>query len=193
MNSTKLDLQYQTDKGSAGRAAPVVVVNQIGVAGAVTIARPNNVTAYGANDMIGVADTVTPANAGSAILKFANVGSKGGMLKIIGADLMVSRVDVPAGMAGFTLHLYDAAPAAKLDNDAWDLPSGDRAKYLGSIALGTPVDIGSTIFVETNTLAKQVKLADASQDLYGVLVTAAGFTPAANEEFKVRLQLENRS
>lgn len=194
MNSTKVDVQFKNMKGAAGRSAPVAVVNKIGVTGVVTITRPQNVTPYAAGDAIGQADTVTPANAGSAILKFADMGAKGAVLKINGVDLMVFLAAVLAGMGSFTLHLYNALPAARLDNDGpWDLLAADRTKYLGSIVIGAPADLGSTLYVENNAVGKQVKLADDSADLYGVLVTAGAYTPGAGDVMQLRLQAESIS
>lgn len=193
MNPTKVDVKFKRDTGQSGRAAPVAVVNLISAAVALSITRPSNITAYEAKDVIGKADSVTPAAAGSAVLKFADITSLGGVLKIVGADLMVHTAAVIAGMANFTLHLYDSEPEAKLDGATWDLTAADRAKYLGSISLGTPVDVGATLFVETNGLAKQVKLAEAGGDLYGVLVTDGAFVPTSGLVFQVRLQVESRS
>jgi hypothetical protein len=79
------------------------------------------------------------------------------------------------------LYLYSVTPPSAIaDNGAWDLPSGDRASFLGSIAIPTMVDLGSTLYVEVNNIGKQVKL--SGTHLFGYLVTVAGFTPAANSE-----------
>lgn len=192
MIDTKVQVKFKNDRGTSGRSAPVAIVNLIAAAVAVLITRPTNVTPYLANSVMGLADTVTPANAGSGILKFANVGADGGVVKVVGADLMVHLGAVPGGMAGFTLHLYDAEPDAKLDGATWDLPAADRAKYLGAIAIGTPVDLGSTLFVESS-VSKQVKLKEGSSDLYGVLVSVGPYTPASGQVMQVRLQVEGKS
>ena len=60
------------------------------------------------------------------------------------------------------------------------VPAGDRAAYLGFIDLLTPVDVGSTLSIQTDSLNRMVKLAGTS--LFGYLVTTGGFTPAANSE-----------
>ena len=110
---------------------------------------------------------------------FTNLGPVGGgTVKIIGASLRVDVNALQASEAGYTLHLYNVTPPSALaDNAAWDLPSGDRAAYLGKIALGTPVDLGSTLWIETHTFNKRIKLLSAN--VYGYLVTDAGFTPTA--------------
>jgi len=145
----------------------------------VTITRPSNTTQYSAGDMVGQADTVTPANAGSAILEFANIGPAGGSVLITTSTLMVNLAAVTASMTSFRLHLYGTSPAAKLDNALWDLPSGDRTAYLGYVDLGTPVDLGSTLWVQTDQINKQVQLTTSS--IFGVMVTNGGYIPTSGE------------
>lgn len=151
------------------------------------ITRPANTTAYTAADVIGVADSGTPANAGSAIHEFAGIGPKGGHVRLTASTLRVNLSAVTSGMTSFALHLYNAAPTAILDNAAFDLPSGDRAAYLGSIALGTPADLGSTLFIANDAINKHVKLAPGSTSLYALLVTAGAYTPTSGEVFAVTL------
>lgn len=189
-----LSNQFKNDQGVPYNAQPVALVNHHSNAGSVSITRPSNILAYTAGDMIGQADAGTPANPGDAVLKFADIGNPGGTLKIVGADLLVFLAAVPAGMGIFTLHLYDGVPDAKLDNGAWTFAgANDRAKYLGSIQIGTPAVVGATLFVVNDALSKQVKLAAGSSDLYGVLVSAGGYTPTSGEQYKVRLQVENKA
>lgn len=77
------------------------------------------------------------------------------------------------------LYLYNVTPpSATADDGAWDLPSGDRTAYLGYVDLGTAIDLGSTQWVETCGINKQVLLA-ASGNLFGYLVNATTLTPAA--------------
>jgi hypothetical protein len=137
-----------------------------------TVTRPANVTAYTAGDVVGGAIT------------FSSAGPSGGHLLITSADLRIDVSAVPSGMTSFRLHLYDLTPPSAIaDNAAFDLPSGDRSAYLGSIDLGTPVDYGATLVAQvTSAPALQVKLATGSTSLFGYLVTAGGFTPAANSE-----------
>lgn len=150
----------------------------------VSITRPSNTTAYSAGDVIGAADVGTPANAGSAIIEFANIGIEGSNVLIHGAQLAVNVSAMPAGMTTFRLHLYNAAPEAILDNAVWDLVANDRTKYLGYIDIEQMVDVGSTLFVQTDkssnaTMPKQVKLAENSSSLFGLLVTNGSYTPTS--------------
>jgi hypothetical protein len=158
----------------------------------VTITRPSNTTDYAANDVLGVANSGTPANAGSAILEFIDIGSAGANVLITNVSLAAYVSALPSGMTTFRLHLYSASPTAILDNAAWDLVAGDRAAYLGYVDIEQMVDVGSTLYVQTNnaenaTLPKQVKLADGSSSLFGLLVTNGGFTPSSGSVKKLTL------
>jgi hypothetical protein len=110
------------------------------------------------------------------------VGPASSTAILTGTRLELDIAAVPSGMTFFTLHLYSATPpSAYADNAAWDLPSGDRSVYMGNVIVGTPVDLGSTLYVEINNINKMLKLVGGST-LYGYLVTATGYTPAANSE-----------
>lgn len=186
--------QLVTLRGPGPDALPIdettpLAVKSGGYKASVAITRPSNTTLYGAGDVIGVADSGTPANAGSAILEFANIGPAGGHIIITCVDLRIDLNAVTSGMTSFRLHLYDAAPDAILDNAAWDLSSaGDRGKYLGYIDIGTPADLGSTLFVAAKGLAEQFKLAAASTSLFGVLETRGSYTPASGTVYTPRIR-----
>lgn len=163
----------------------VTVVNQIAVKSTastvpLTITRPANQTPYTANDVVGGA---------LAALTFANfapvtlAGGAGPQMMITGVQLECDIAAVPAGMVNMRLYLYNVTPPSALaDNAAWDLPAGDRASFLGYIDCGTPVDLGSTLYVEANGINKLIALPAASTSLFGYLVTIGGYTPAANSE-----------
>lgn len=147
---------------------------------ALTITRPANQTPYTANDNIGGALTFS----GMAGTTFT--GGAPTQLMLTGAQLELDIAAVPAGMTSLRLYLYGVTPPSALaDNVAWDLPAGDRASFLGYIDLGTPVDLGSTLYVETNGLNKQLVVPITGTSLFGYLVTNGGFTPAANSEVYV--------
>lgn len=141
----------------------------------VTFTRPADTTAYTANDVVG---------ATLAALEFVAMGRNG--VIITSAELEVDAAAVIASEASYTLHLYNVTPPSALaDNAPHDLPSGDRASYLGSIVLGTPVDIGSTLYLGTDGYNKQVTLLGSS--IFAYLVTAAGFTPTASRVYKITM------
>jgi hypothetical protein len=85
---------------------------------------------------------------------------------------------IPSGMTSFRLHLYNVTPpSAPADNAVWDLPEGDRAAYLGYVDMGTPVDVGSTLYVQQTGL--DVDVLFASTSIFGLLVTNGGYTPTS--------------
>lgn len=144
----------------------------------VAITRPANTTAYTANDVVG------PAS-GTSALAFENLASPEGADVILTSVTMRRNQNaVISGETSYRLHLYNVTPpSAPADNAAWDLPSGDRASYLGFIDIGTIVDLGSTCWVEANNIGKQVKLAGGT--LYGLLVTIGAHTPVSGDTYNV--------
>lgn len=133
-----------------------------------TVTRPANTTAYTAGDVVGGAIT------------FAGIAPYGGDILVTSTALRINVTGIPAGMTSFRLHLYTSSPTSALaDNAAWDLPADDRAAYVGYIDLGSPVDVGSTLFVQADQINKQIKLAAGSSTLYGYLTTTAGYTPTS--------------
>jgi hypothetical protein len=134
-----------------------------------TITRPANTTAYTALDVV--------STEAGAVLEFTNMGQPNGVVYITAASLRVDVAAVPSGMGVFRLHLYKTAPTAIADNAAFDLPSGDRAKYCGYLDIGTPIDLGATLWAQNDETRKQVDLSGTS--IYGILQTVAGFTPTS--------------
>lgn len=148
-----------------------------GYTSAATITRPANTTAYTANDVLGGAITFTAAGP-----------SAGGDLIVTSVELEADIAAIPSGMTSFSLYLYNVTPPSAIaDNAAFDIPSGDRASFLGKIALGTPVDEGSTLYIRTDQVNAHLKVASGGS-LFGYVVTAGAFTPAGNSEvYKVTL------
>lgn len=153
----------------------------VGFSASVSQTRPNDTSAYTARDVIGTSTSTTAA------LEFAGMAPPGGgKIMITSARLSVNASTKPSGMGTFFLALYSATPASALgDNAAWDIPSGDRATFLGKLALGSPEDEGSTLFIETDGLNKQITLTGSS--LFAYLVTEGGFTPTAQTVKKIDL------
>ena len=135
--------------------------------------RPNDTTAYTALDVVGQ----NPA----ANLTFANVlPDAGGTFVILGARLRIDAAAIPAGMTTFRLHLYSEAPTAIADNAAYNLPAADRAKYLGYVTIGNILDIGDTLYLQSDNINVTGKLAAASTSLFGILQTVGAYTPTAS-------------
>lgn len=172
-------LSLDTDGGLA--------VNSKAYRAAVTITRPSNTTAYTAGDVIGVADSGTPANAGSAVITLPSIGPSGGYVLIQSVRLLIGNTSVPSGMGGFRLHFYTAAPTAILDNAAFDLVSGEVANYAGFVDLPTPQDFGSTLFAQADYPGTLIKLASGQTSLWAELETRGAFTPASGTAYNLRV------
>jgi hypothetical protein len=170
-----------------GNAVPQSAGNPLPVGGASYVAsagftRPADANAYTANDVVGQATGATAA------LRFPSSGpAAGAEILITRAQLEIDVASVPSGMTGFRLYLYGATPPSALgDNAAWDLPSGDRATFLGYVDLGTPVDLGSTLYVDTAGVNTQLSV-PAGGAVFGYLVTNGGYTPGSGDGFKITL------
>ncbi len=170
----------QSVQGVSGGTAVNVTSPAYGVA--VSVTRTNDTNVYAANDVIGAATGSTAA------LTFASIGpAAGGEVIITTAQFEIDITAVISGMTSFVLYLYSVTPPSALgDNAAFDLPSGDRASFLGFVNLGTPVDLGSTLYVESLQINKQVTIPSGGS-LFGYLVTVGTWTPAASSVFKITL------
>lgn len=147
----------------------------------VTLTRPNDTNAYAANDVIGAATGSTAA------LPFTLGSSDGGAVLITTARFAINLSAVISGMGNFRLYFYNVTPPSALgDNAPWDLPAGDRTAFLGYIDLGTPVDLGSTLYVETTHVDKQV-VVPSGGILHAYLVTTGAYTPSASDVFRITL------
>lgn len=134
---------------------------------AVAVTRPANTTGYTANDVVGAA---------AAAITFPDIGPRGGKIMITTTELRIDGTSVISGVTSYRLYLYSVTPPSALaDNAAFDLPSGDRASFLGYVDLGTPVDLGSTLYVQTAQTNRQFTL--TGTDLFGYLVTVGAYTP----------------
>jgi hypothetical protein len=144
--------------------------------------RPDNATPYSIGDVIGT-DPATN-------MTFANVCTVNGAGFIItGCNLEIDVSAIPAGMSGFRLHLFNAAPTAITDNLAFNLIAADRTKYLGYIELTTPIDLGDTLWSQNDNVNFKSKLAAATTSIYGVLETKTAYTPSNLAVKKVELKV----
>ena len=149
------------------------------------LTRTADVVAYTAGDVIG-----SSASAGGAVLSFPSSGGNGKSFVVNGSELRIDLNAIPSGMTSLRLYLYSATPPSNLaDNAAWDLPAGDASVFLGYVDLGTPVDLGSTLYVQAVNLGKAVRVREDST-LFGYLVTIAGYTPASGTTHQIVLHAE---
>ena len=144
-----------------------------GYSAAVSVTRPADTAVYAANDILG------PATGSTAAITFPSMGPASGRVMITSASLERDVAALIAGETSYVLYLYNVTPPSALgDNAAFDLPAGDRASFLGSINLGTPVDLGSTLYIAQHGLNQQILLA-ATPSIFGYLVTVGTYTPAS--------------
>lgn len=117
-------------------------------------------TSHTANDCVGAAAQFT----------FSPAPTSGSVIMITDAEMEIDGGTAEA--SAFRLYLYNVTPpSATADDGAWDLVSGDRTAFLGYIDLGTPVDLGSTCWVETHGINKMVKLSGTTVFAYMVNLT----------------------
>ena len=148
----------------------------------VALTRTADTNAYLANDVIG-ASTST----GGAVLTFAGAGLPNSEMMVTTAQLQINDTGVISGETSYRLYLYkDTPPSALVDNNPWDLPSGDRSAFIGYVDLGTPVDLGSTLYVETSNINKQLQMGSTNA-LYGYLVTNGPYTPSSARGYQITL------
>lgn len=180
------------DMNSLGKSRPIRVNADGGLTSSYTSSvswtRPENTTDYDPLDVVGVADSETAANAGSAIHTFTNAGPAGGEVLVTGLDLYIYAGTALTSGTSYRVELYDASPTAILDNAAFNLVAGDRSKHLCSIALATPTDKGDTLVSENNQINQQIKLASGSTSIYAELVDVGGSTPTSALGYKMRLR-----
>jgi hypothetical protein len=149
--------------------------------------RPNDTTPYTAADL--VANSTT---AGSVVPMQFPVGEympeRGGRVK---SAIMAKSGDTVTA-ASFTLHLFSSEPTVDAGDNAAFAPSSVD-NWIGSIAL----DISSGALVVTGLGARELIAAspevvfhNSVGVLFGLLVAAGAYTPAANEVFTVTLNIE---
>lgn len=146
-----------------------------------SIQRTADTSAYLANDVIGTATT-----SGGAVLTFDGVGAENQAIVITTVSLEIDDTGIISGETSYRLYLYSLTPPGALgDNAPWDLPAGDRTSFSGYVDLGTPVDLGTTLYVETTQVNKQINLSGTS--LYGYLVTNGPYTPTSGRVYVVKI------
>ena len=163
-------------------------VTGVGYAASFEQTRPNDTTPYTALDVVGE----SPAEN----MEFGGIGPEAegavnGKIIITHVALRMDRNSVPAGMTQFRLHLFNGAPTAIADNAAFNLAAADRTNYQGYIEIPTPLDLGDTIYNDTEggyyPVRKEVTV-NSIGNLYGVLQTVGAYTPAAQTNFTVSLK-----
>lgn len=111
---------------------------------------------------------------GAVALDFSAI--TGSTIRIVSATLQINGATIET--TAWRLHLYSVTPpSATADDGAWDIPSGDRASYLGYVDFVQIVDMGSTLYIETTNIQKQLKLTGSG--VFGYLVNGTTLTTQA--------------
>jgi hypothetical protein len=145
----------------------------------VSFTRPANTTSYTAGDVIG--------SATSAIHTLSAAGPSGGSVLVQSMELFIGNTALPAGMGGFRVHLFSTSPTAIADNAVFNLISADRPHYRGYVDLGTPQDLGDTLFAQADYIGRLVKLAAASTSLFAEIEPRGGHTPVSGTAYELRM------
>lgn len=150
-----------------------VSVKGFGISYKLTITRPNDNTAYSANDVLG------DSGLGSAIFEIPNLGVANGSFLIDSISLIIPAGAIPSGMTSFKVYLFSEAPAAAIDNDTLNLAT-DADKYQDKLFLTAPV-VNSGLLESLNPgQSFQVKLSSTGS-LFLKLTTDTGFTPVPSQ------------
>lgn len=103
----------------------------------------------------------------------------GSLIRITSTVLKISASALIASEGAYTLQNYgQAQTTVQADNDPWTLTAADLAAYRGALPLGTPVDLGTALYVKTQ-LSDQQDIRLIGTSLFSRLVTTPGLTFAA--------------
>lgn len=154
------------------------------------ITRPADTTAYTAHDAI-CDKTVSPT-----VLTFANaLRGPGGEGKVVAATIATDQI---ANVETFKLQLYKAPPSVyPADNAANDAPRYvDIASFIGTIQFGAAakplVGAPTASYAEKTGLNMEITNTDGTSNIYGVLESVLGFTPASGQKFHIELEIDRR-
>lgn len=130
-------------------------------------------TSYLANDVI------------FGAFELQNIGNNAGSIFLTEIHFVMNTTALPSGIGNLRAFLYNVTPpSAYLDNNAFSVPSGDRASILTpqGISLGTPAlaNGGGSLVLSRMNINQQFKLLGTS--LFGYLVTEGAWVPTANPE-----------
>lgn len=142
--------------------------------------RPNDTTAYAANDLMANSTT-----AGS-VVPMSFIFPAGGTMWL--RTVKVRKSGTTATNGNFHIRLYSASPTcANGDNGAWS--TSGAATYLGKLdpAIVEAFTDGCAVVDSTSESADlQIDIGNGNT-VYGLMVADAAYTPAANEVFTVTL------
>lgn len=169
--------------GDDSGALKVAVHTAVVSASAMT--RPNDTTAYASGDL--VANSTTAGSVAALQFSVARLAAGAGAIRR--ARIRKSGTSVTS--AAFRLHLFLAAPATITNGDNGAFSVSGSADYLG--ALDVTVDRAFTdgaVGLGVPLSGSEINFQLASgQVIYGLLEARAAYTPAAQEQFTVSLEV----
>ena len=145
----------------------------------VSFTRPANASGYTAGDVVG--------GASSAVHELTNAGPIGGTVLVQSVDMSIGVNAVPAGMAAFRVHFYNASPSGTTDNAAFNLLAGERSAYCGYADLATPQDLGDTLWAQSDYIGRMIKLASGQTSVWAEIETRGAYTPASGTVYKLQV------
>jgi len=135
------------------------------------------------------AGDVVSTDAG-AVISFATGLPAGASGIILDSITTLNQNAVFAAGAGYTLYLFNVSPTVQATNAVFDLNS--LTGYIGSLALGTLVDLGSTCAVTDKEHNLSFNLATADTNIYGKLVCKGGETTIDGKVITINLGIAGR-
>lgn len=148
---------------------------------AASFTRPNDTTAYAANDVVSNSTSASTLLTLSGLGRYAGAGGY-----IFRLALLTDKKSITPR---FRVHLYNAStPTVAADNVAMKSLYADAGLRLGTVdldAMTTPADTtNSTLsLTQHNTIMLPYVCAAADTALYALLETLDAFTPAAQQAF----------
>lgn len=147
-----------------------------------SFARPANVTAYTAGDVIS-------STTGAMCIGFTEAGPAG-----IIHDVTVVMAETDT--ANLNLILFDAEPTNFADNTALALVAADDAKIIGVYSLtdARKFNVGTDREVYRTDVGQGARAyTSTSGQIFGLLVTRSGFTPITASTYLISLHVESIS
>jgi hypothetical protein len=146
-----------------------------------TFTRPNDTTAYAAND------GVTNATSSPSPITFANAVQAAGLGAVLRTAIMRKSTTTVAN-ASFRLYLFDTTPGTvPNDNAAYSIPIVDVANLIGTIDFS--LSAGSDCAWGVGTLLPDVQpfVVASGTSIFGILQALAAYAPGALEVFTIEL------
>ncbi|MCX6223219.1 MAG: hypothetical protein NTV01_00445 [Bacteroidia bacterium] len=152
------------------------------------VTRPNNINQYAVADVIG--STLSPKS--NLIFDLTDYTYPGQGVWIVGISLSINYAMLFSGMtSGFRVHFFNDLPVENTDNAQFALSAGDELKYMGMVALPTPINKGAFIQTDTNLTVTEfpIVLNTGTPVIVAQIETLSAFTPSIGCTFTLVLNI----